>query len=221
LSIILHENLRLPGEWGLWHITESEAWLRENVELHPPELENLSLIKGEGRRREFLAARILLHFMSGRAERGALLKDECGKPHLEDSTFHVSISHTVNYAAAIAHPNLCGIDVQRFVPRIRRLADKYIGIEEKRQLLPDHELIQHHILWAAKEAVYKAYGRRQLDFREHIFIDFEGYSPDKTTASALLKKDDWEICFDLDFRIYEDFVLVGAVERTVPVPPLQ
>jgi len=220
LSVILHENLRLPGEWGLWHITESEAWLRENVELHPAEIENLANFKGKGQRREFLAARILLHFMSGRAERAELSKDENGKPHLKDSTFHVSISHTVNYAAAIAHPNLCGIDVQRIVPRIHKIAHKFVSEEEKSQLIPEHELIQLHLIWSAKEAVYKAYGQRQLDFRDNIFLDFEGYSPEKTTASALLIKETLEIIFDLDFRIYEGFVLVGAVERVMPAPAL-
>ncbi|MEM6769133.1 MAG: 4'-phosphopantetheinyl transferase superfamily protein [Bacteroidota bacterium] len=218
MAVILHEHLREPGEWGLWHITEPENWLRENVALFPAEISGLETIKGEGRRREFLAARMLLHYMSGRDERGELYKDEMGKPHLRDSHFHVSISHTVDYAAAIAHPNPCGVDVQRIVPRIRRMAHKFVGAAEQKQLLPEHELLQLHLIWSAKEAMYKAFGRRELDFRKNLFVDFEGFTPWKMTGTAFLRKGDVEMAFALDFRRYENFVLVGCVEQTAPPP---
>lgn len=216
MAVILHEHLHEPGEWGLWHIIESEEWLMDNVALFPAEINHLMAIKGEGRRREFLAARMLLHYMSGRDNRGELIKDDTGKPHLRDSLFHVSISHTVNYAAAIAHPNPCGVDVQRIVPRIRRMAHKFVGAAEQAQLIPEHELLQLHLIWSAKEAMYKAFGRRELDFCRNLFVDFAGYSPDKMTATAFLQKDEIEMVFDLDFRRYEDFVLVACVEQTQP-----
>lgn len=217
MAVILHEHLHEPGEWGLWHITESEEWLRENVHLFPAEQKGLASIKGAGRRREFLAARMLLHFMSGRSERGELHKDDAGKPHLRDSHFHVSISHTVNYAAAIAHPNPCGVDVQRIVPRIRQMAHKFVGAAEQEQIIPEHELLQLHLIWSAKEAMYKAFGRRELDFRKNLFVDFAGFSPENLSATAFLRKGVVEMCFALDFRRYEDFVLVGCVEQT-PLP---
>ncbi|MFK8161685.1 MAG: 4'-phosphopantetheinyl transferase superfamily protein [Lewinella sp.] len=212
MSVILHEDYQHPGEWGLWHITETEDWLRENVHLFPEEQEAMALIKGEGRRKEFLAARILLHYMSGRSTRGELYKDDAGKPHLRDSVFHVSISHTVNYAAAIAHPNPCGVDVQRIVPRIRRMANKFIGPGERLQLTPEHELLQLHLIWSAKEAMYKAFGRRQLDFKEHLVVDLGAFTKEKTTGSAFLKKGDIKMLFDLNFRIFDEFVLVGCIE---------
>lgn len=218
MAITLHEHLREPGEWGLWQISETEEWLRENVDCFPAEVASLNAIRGEGRRREFLAARILLHHMSGRDERGELYKDDAGKPHLRDSHFHVSISHTVDYAAAIAHPNPCGVDVQRIVPRIRRLADKFVGEAERKQLLPEHELTQLHLIWSAKEAMYKAFGRREIDFRKHLFVDFEGYTPGKTHGSAYLRRDDVEMLFTLDFRVFDTFVLVGCVEQAPPPP---
>lgn len=220
MPILLHETLREPGEWGLWEITEPESWLRENANLFPAEVEAITTIRGEGRRREFLAARLLLHAMSGRSERGELYKDDAGKPHLRDSHFHVSISHTVNYAAAIAHPNPCGVDVQRIVPRIRRMAHKFVGEAEKVQIRPEHELLQLHLIWSAKEAMYKAFGRRELDFRKHLFVDFEGFDPKKGIASAYLRKGEAEMLFALDFKLYDEFVLVACVEQTLPPPSL-
>lgn len=192
--------------------------MRNNVALSTAETTAINSIKGEGRRREFLAARILLHKMSGRAERGELFKDEAGKPHLRDSVFHVSISHTVNYAAAIAHPNPCGIDVQRIVPRIRRLAEKFVGPGEQVQLTPAFELLQLHLIWSAKEAMYKAFGRRQIDFKKHLFVDFGPFTAATNTGTAFLKKGKVEMLFDLSFRIFDDFVLVGCVERVSSLP---
>jgi len=155
--------------------------------------------------------------MSGRAVRGELFKDEAGKPHLRDSVFHISISHTTNYAAAIAHPNPCGVDVQRIVPRIRRLAGKFVGPGEQIQLTPEFELLQLHLIWSAKEAMYKAFGRRQLDFKEHLFVDFGVFNAATTSGTAFLKKAKVEMLFDLNFKVFDEFVLVGCVERVQTV----
>lgn len=217
MPALLHENFQSHGEWGLWHITETEDWLRTNTDLSPAETKAITCIKGEGRRREFLAARILLHQMSGRAERGELFKDAAGKPHLRSSTHHVSISHTVNYAAAIAHPNPCGIDVQRIVPQIRRLAEKFIGPGEQAQLTNEFELVQLHLIWSAKEAMYKAFGQRQLDFKKHLFVDLGSFTADATKGTAYLRKDKVEMLFDLDYMVFDEFVLVGCVERVPPI----
>jgi 4'-phosphopantetheinyl transferase len=213
LPVLLHEDFHAPGKCGLWHITETEEWLRENISLSPIETEAIERIKGKDRRREFLAARILLHHMSGRSKRGELFKDDAGKPHLRDSIFHVSISHTENYAAAIAHPNPCGIDVQRIVPRIRRLTGKFVGLGERIQLTPEFELLQLHLIWSAKEAMYKAFGRGQLDFKDHLFVDFGPFTAKTTKGTAFLKKGKAEMLFDLDFMAFDDFVMVGCVER--------
>ena len=208
-----HEPLHAPGEWGLFSITETEEELRANLDLSTEEQAQLAATKGLGHRREFLAARRLLHQMSGRVKRGELYKDAAGKPHLRDSHFHISLSHTVNYAAAIAHPNPCGIDVQRIVPKIERLAPKFVSPAENVQLKETNKLVQLHLIWSAKEALYKAYGRRELDFKEHLYIDFQDYNFSKTTAVATLQKGDVEMLFQLDYRVYEDIVLVACVEE--------
>ncbi|NJB84550.1 phosphopantetheinyl transferase [Lewinella marina] len=216
MPLLFHESFDPPGEWGLWHIDEPEPQLRERLSLFDREAEQLARIKGQERRREFLAARLLLHEMSGRDTRGELVKDEAGKPHLQDSHFFVSISHTGGYSAAIAHPRPCGIDVQRIVPRIRSLARRFVRPDEAIHLQEASELHQLHLIWSAKEALYKAYGRRQLDFKEHLFVDLSGYDPDRGVARGCLTTDTLCQEFDLSFRQYADFVLVGAVARPNP-----
>ncbi|WP_420459530.1 4'-phosphopantetheinyl transferase family protein [Neolewinella sp.] len=206
MPLLFHDSLLPPGEWGLWSITESEDWLRGQCKLFPREEDQLLYIKGEERRREFLAARQLLHVMSGRRERAELVKDEDGKPHLPDSKFFVSISHTVGYSAAVAHPQPCGIDVQRIVPRIVKLAPKFVGAGERKQLTEKEELEQLHLIWAAKEAMYKAYGRRQLDFKRNLFVELG------ETATGRLRRGAVGMDFELAYKIYPTFVLVAAVQ---------
>ncbi len=213
MPVAFQETIFSPGEWGLFHITEAEADLRELVPLSAEEARQIDLIQGEGRRREFLAARLLLHRMSGRPARAALFKDSTGKPHLADSHYHISISHTADFAAAIAHPNPCGIDVQRLVKKIERIADKFISPAERIQLKEADKLLQMHLIWSAKESMYKAFGRRQLDFKEHLYVDFHDFHPQQSRATAMLQKDEVRMLFDLAFRIYPNKVLVGCVER--------
>ncbi|MEM6396407.1 MAG: 4'-phosphopantetheinyl transferase superfamily protein [Bacteroidota bacterium] len=213
----LYEHSFPLGELGLWAIKESESWFLERLELHAEELMQLNAIKGEGRRLEFLAARLLLHRLSHRKRRGALVKDEYGKPRLENSPYYISISHTSGMSAAFAHPSACGVDVQRLVHKIHRIAPKFINEREAKTLHPEDEhrlLIEQHLIWSAKEAMYKAYGRKQIDFKAHLTVDLVDTAKQSGQMAGRLHKDGLEIDYDLDFRVLdEEIVLVVAVER--------
>lgn len=197
------------GEIGLWHIRETEAFFREELQLTEAEKRYIDGVKGH-RRIESLAVRYLLHLMSGRKIRGACRKDAFGKPFLEDSPFHISISHTTDWAAVIAAPVIVGIDVQRYVPKIDQLAPKFMRETEFESLQPDSRLEHLHVYWGAKEALYKAYGRRQLDFKSNILIDPFVYDPAGGTFTGQIEKDDYRQLFQLEYHLIEDGVYVFA-----------
>ena len=180
------------------------------MRLLPKEKERLQTIKGH-RKTEWLAARWLIHYMSGRKERGALLKDKFGKPFLADSPFQISISHSRAFAAAIAGPESVGIDIQLLVPKIERIAHKFMREAELNSLVPETRLEHLHVYWGAKESLYKAFGRRALDFKKHIHITpFQfGTSP---TFEGHIYKDDFKASYQLWYEIVEDYVLVYARE---------
>jgi phosphopantetheinyl transferase len=169
MPLIRHTHLPTAGELGIWEITEDEAWFRDHLLLYPSELRQLGEIKGR-RRVEWLAARQLIHRMSGRKQRGAFVKDGYGKPHLAHSDWHISVSHSHELAAAIAAPRLCGIDIQFIVPKITRLAPRFLSTAEAASITNAHELDQLHFYWGAKEALYKAYGKGKLDFRRQLLL---------------------------------------------------
>jgi phosphopantetheinyl transferase len=213
VAILLHQHIEPEGELGIWEITESEAWFRDRLYLYPPELRQLGRIKGR-KRVEWLGVRHLVHHMSGREERGAFVKDEHGKPHLEHSYWQISISHSSNLAAAIAGPTSVGIDIQRLVGKIERIAHRFMRPEELESLSREQRLEHIHLYWGAKEALYKAYGRRQLHFKDHILIEPFQLDWDKGTFKGEVIKDDHYSSYLLHYRMISSFVLVYAIEQT-------
>ncbi|MFT5383434.1 MAG: 4'-phosphopantetheinyl transferase, partial [Saprospiraceae bacterium] len=114
MPLIFHRNLRSTGELGLWKIEEEEDFFMDKLTLLPLELDLINATKGH-RKLEWLASRWLLHQMSGRDIRGACLKNEFGKPYLENSFFEISISHSRELVSVIAAPQAVGIDIQKLV----------------------------------------------------------------------------------------------------------
>ncbi|MFH1215895.1 MAG: 4'-phosphopantetheinyl transferase superfamily protein [Pseudomonadota bacterium] len=93
--------------------------------------------------------------------------DQAGKPFVTgreivsiDKQVHLSISHSGQWAAAIAAPVSCGIDIQLVNPTIERVKGRFINSAENAMVEALHEIYGNQIaltsVWAAKEAVKKA-----------------------------------------------------------------
>ena len=210
MPLLSHTTLSPAGELGIWQTTEPEAYFRERLPLTPEEAAYIDGIPGAGRRREWLASRYLLHKMSGRAVRGVVFKDRFGKPHLENSAWQISISHTRDRVAVMAHPRRCGVDIQVLVPKIERLAPKFMRPEELASLTPTTRLEHLHVYWGAKEALYKAYGRRQLDFRSHIHIRPFRYG-ESSLFFGCIEKEDFKQHFRLHHQQDNQIILVTGI----------
>ena len=211
MPLYLYEKLEDEVELGLWIVEESEDWFFEQLELNSAEQDQFDTIKGR-KRVEWLAVRYLVHQMSGRKKRGAFFKDEFGKPHLEHSRYQISISHSHEMAAAIAAPISVGIDIQFIVPKIERIAHKFMRPEEMASL-EDPTRIEHlHVYWGAKEALYKAYGRRELDFCAHIHIDPFAFDPSSGQFTGKIQKDAHLSKYQLSYRQDGEYILVYAKE---------
>jgi 4'-phosphopantetheinyl transferase len=212
MPLLLHQLIEPAGELGVWRVEEPEEWFAGKLELSLAEGAQLAGIKGR-RRVEWLAARHLVHLMSGRQKRGAFLKDEYGKPRLEDAAWHISISHSHELVAAIAAPAPVGVDIQYIVPKIERLAHKYLREEELRSLRPGARLEQLHVYWGAKESLFKAYGRREMNFREDLRVKPFEYQSQGGSCEALVVAKNYRGAFRVVYRRWEDYLLVYAVEN--------
>jgi 4'-phosphopantetheinyl transferase len=211
MPLFLQKQLIPEGLLGIWMINEGEEYFRELMPLRELEEEQMQKIRGK-RRVEWLAGRWMLHVLSGRKVRGECLKDDCGKPYLKDSTYHISISHSRDLAAVIGSPLSVGIDIQAFVPKIERLAPKFVRQDEEDFLQPSTRLEQLHVIWGAKEVLYTAFGRRKLDFREHLILQPFHFSPPFGKLKGSIRKEDINMDFELVYELFEDYFLVYGQE---------
>ena len=213
MPIFLQQHIDPIGEIGLWQIEETEEWFLERLTLHPNEQSQLDQIKGR-KRTEWLAVRQLIHQMSGRQKRGIFIKDEFGKPHLEHSEWQISISHSRLLGAAIAAPKAVGIDIQKIVTKIERLIPKFMNKEEQESLSLEERIVHAHIYWGAKEALYKAYGRRELDFCTHIRVGPFRFNQTIGQTAGQIIKQNIKQDFTVHYTVLDNgYVLVYCLEK--------
>ncbi|MCB0735137.1 MAG: 4'-phosphopantetheinyl transferase superfamily protein [Flavobacteriales bacterium] len=157
------------AEIALWKINESVEDLRSF--LLPDEI--TVDIQHPDRLKQWMACRCAVQELVGSGVQ--ITKDEYGKPHLSNGQW-VSISHTESYAAAIIGPKPVGIDIERITNRIERIAHRFIHPAEAQRLAEEAsaKLRDQYIIWCAKEAAYKLYGKKAVDFRDDIRIEWLG-----------------------------------------------
>lgn len=212
MPILLKKELSNGGEVGIWQITEPVDYFEERLILHDSEQAEINSLKAR-KRLEWLASRYLLHLMSGRAARGACLKDQHGKPYLADSDYHISMSHSGDRVAVIASPSSVGVDIQKIVSKIHRIAGKYLTPLEHNRIDQRHWIEVLHVLWGAKESLYKAYGRRGLDFRQHIMTTPVVYDREEMHCKGTVAIADYRATFDIFATHIDDYILVYAIHE--------
>jgi 4'-phosphopantetheinyl transferase EntD len=193
------------GAWGLWRIEEPEEALVfaiGNGEGVP------ASITHEGKRLEYLAARLLLkellrsldHSFSG------ITKDEFGKPYLNGSNYQISLSHSYPYVAAIINDGKAvGIDLEQPKPKLLKIAPRILAKDELSDAGTD--VIKHCIYWCAKESMIKIHGKKDLIFAENIRLKpFSrakyGHLIGRIIANRI------ETTVPLQYYVFENFVVV-------------
>lgn len=153
-------------------ITEDESILRSGLPLTAPEQEELAGISHPAQRVEWLACRVAIQQLveAQYMPYNGLEKDEFGKPHLIGMPWHISLSHTTGWAAAVLHRSRpVGIDIEPIRDQFRRVVPRVLSEAETSHAAGDPGRLA--VYWCAKEALYKLYGKRQLTFREHLHIE--------------------------------------------------
>ncbi|WP_234735012.1 4'-phosphopantetheinyl transferase family protein [Tellurirhabdus bombi] len=167
-TLLLHDDCVAV----LWKIEEEEATLRASLPLTAVELAELDSIRHPAQRTEWLACRAAVCELvesQGMIYAG-MAKDEHGKPFLIGQEAHVSISHTLGWAAAVWHPERAvGIDIEPFRSQFGRVVPRVLSDDEIADA--GGNLSRLAVYWCAKEALYKLYGKRQLTFREHLHVE--------------------------------------------------
>lgn len=197
--------------YAIWQISESVEELRASISLREEEELLYQSFVAESRKKQWLAYRLLIRTLL-KPDDFPVEYDEHGKPFLAGSDFHISVTHTEDLAAVIISRNArVGIDIEKIKPRIEKVRDKFLSLEELASIGKERELEQLTIAWCAKEALYKLYGIRNLDFRDNIRLEIPAFAGTTFKAEISFKgKSD-------DFQLYseklDDIILVYLVEK--------
>lgn len=210
MPLIFQKELAGGGKYGVWRVSESPAYFLDQLDLFETESLELNALS-ERKQIEWLASRFLLHLMLGESDRIPCLKDRHGKPHLDGSKFQISLSHSRDLVAVAIHPSLCGIDVQYPVDKIPRISRKFVNDMEQTYLSEANLLKYLHTIWGAKESIYKAYGRKGLDFKNEIRIDPFLFEDKGFEFTGLLQRETITMEFRCTVEMVEDNYLVNAV----------
>jgi 4'-phosphopantetheinyl transferase len=212
MGLLTSSSIAPSGSFAIWEVTEPIAFFEDKIALFEAERLEISSLPAK-RRMEWMATRFLLHEITAQTERMPCLKDAFGKPYLEGDEQFISLSHSGCFAAAIRSTMPSGIDIQVMNADIMRLAPKFMNDTEIRRKPVLDVRAYCYMIWSAKEAMYKAYGKKEIDFREHMTVtSFDCHNEDMF-FEGLLKKDGISLSYSLFCRQFDQLMMVYAVQK--------
>ena len=144
-----------------------------------------------------------------------LTKDEYGKPYWESQGNilpEMNYSHTKDLLFWGEHRNQrIGVDIEHEREQLLRIKHKFCNTEELHFCQDNVQQIL--LIWTAKEAMYKAYGQKELDFKEQMKVwDFEYLSNAQAGEfKGSLTVDENLFLFDIEFRRKSPYILTWTL----------
>jgi phosphopantetheine--protein transferase-like protein len=178
MPLFYQHNINQDTKLGIWRIDEPESFFLEKVPLK----RNVS---HPYKRLQHLAGRYLLSFLFEDFPLEEIRVADTRQPFLASEKYHFSISHCGEYAAAIVSGNSrVGVDIEAITPRIEMVARKFLTEDEAHYFNEEYALFLEQwglrgrvhqefltMIWSAKEAIFKWYGRGELDFKRHMHLE--------------------------------------------------
>lgn len=194
-------------EFALWRIEEEAEDLYKQLQLNDSEKAYVELLTHGKRHLHWLSTRVLLRTMLNTDEYIDCQVDEHGKPYLVNMPYHISLSHSFDYAAVmLSKSKAVGIDIEMISPKVERIAKKFMRQQELDFIDPEHKVQHLYACWCAKEAVYKCNGRKEVSFLNHIFLEpFTGHETGNIKASII--KGDFNQSFDVRYMHFNNYML--------------
>jgi 4'-phosphopantetheinyl transferase len=205
--LLFTRQLASDTRFGAWHIAEAESFFREDLPLTEGEAAELARHLDPIRRLEWLASRWLLHRMTGAPERMPLQKNPFAKPFFtEETDLQCSLSHSQGTVAALLSNTACGCDIQVLVDKMPRIAPRFMRADEF-DMIRSYPLAEQfvllHAFWTAKEALYKAYGLKELDFRAHLHITPFTWQNNIARTTGWVEKNDIMQSYQLYIELFQ------------------
>ena len=167
MPIYYQQNINETTRMAVWKIAEEEDFFLRKVPLHQH-------VTHPHKRLQHLAGRYLLTYLFPGFPIELIEIADTRKPFLPKEEFSFSISHSGDYAAAIvSSTDQVGIDVELITPRVVRIKHKFLHPDDLAVVdeLTGSALVEQLTLqWSAKEAMFKWWGRGDVDFSDVMRI---------------------------------------------------
>jgi phosphopantetheinyl transferase len=197
VPLFYQNNINAITRLAIWKIEEPESFFKDvplSREITHPH-----------KRLQHLAGRYLLHYLFPDFPSDEILIASTRKPYLPDEQYHFSVSHCGDYAAAIvsSHQRL-GIDIEIPAMKVLKIVHKFLHPEEleifnipvpsfsrlttQTSLFPAHDYRLPTLLWSAKEAMFKWWGRGDVDFSEVLRIHYFDLKEEGNMPASFIKR---------------------------------
>lgn len=199
----------------LWKIEEDELYFLNYLKLNNIENQAIEHLHPK-RRLDYLASRTLMHKSMGLTESLNLFKDEFGKLQIEPYHLqrYISLSHSGDWTGFVYSEQLIGFDIQVYSEKINNIKERFLDDDELKfiqEVVPvSKELKYLNLFWCIKEAVYKAYGKKQIIFKDQIKIE----TSLKVQAARLILNDHSEIYYKIDTNFENEYCYAIAVHKS-------
>jgi 4'-phosphopantetheinyl transferase EntD len=199
VPLFYQQDINAHTRMGIWHMTEPEDFFLSAVPVK-------SGITHPHKRLQHLAGRYLLPYLFPDFPYDEILIADTRKPYLPDERYHFSISHCGDYAAAIvSDTERVGIDIEMITERVVKIKHKFLHPEELAFVHAnpvDQQVRLLTLLWSVKEAMFKWWGRGEVDFSDVLrfdpfVFDHSGVIP------AVFHKETIEASLSVNYKMYD------------------
>jgi 4'-phosphopantetheinyl transferase len=141
-----------------------------------------------------------------------------GRPYLEDSPTHISISHSSGYIAIILHENYFpGIDIELITRKVGKVAKRFLSPSELTVCNSNQEMANHRMLlhWCAKEAIFKMIPLSDIEFSTDISILIDEFVETAESFQGTFNSKSGAVPITLYHKVIGELLIVwGWVEKT-------
>jgi 4'-phosphopantetheinyl transferase len=210
MAIAYRKQVDSDTELALWKIEESAESLYQQLQLNDEEKAYVEQLNGK-RNLHWLSTRVLLRTLVNTTGYIDCKIDAHGKPYLVNHPYHISLSHSFDYAGVmISKSSPVGIDIEQIKVKVERIAPKFMNHNEMAFISKEHKIQQLYVCWCAKEAIYKCYGQKEVSFLDNIALERFDIA-EEGSVKAHLKKNEIDINYNVQYFHYKDY-MVGYVK---------
>ncbi len=195
MPVIFEKQIDVTKKLAVWHITEQleELFVLSRKTFNP----QLSI----KRNTEKVVSHLLVEYLL-RNPNLILLNDINGKPYFSDNATSVSFTHSMDMVACIINTSgtPVGIDIEKIRDSIVQIAPKFVT---KKDITQYNDKLHFHLIWGAKEVLYKIYSLKNLDFKKHLTVCIQ-----KNDGYGIISNNEYYSEHNLQHTILKDFMLV-------------